>query len=229
MAFNQQLSKSSDTKAEERTSLSDLLTSSMAARSLSLRGLGRLCGINPSTLSRLMNNKQSPSMRHLQLFSEHLKIPFEQLLSASGIEVEITKNGTNYDTLFMDMIFDVLKSYDIEMEQVVVEVKKELKKFERYAATEEAQETIRNEFPAKLKNLNGEGLIINYLQKLYQLFCKEDTEHSIRSLAGSALLYLILTPDVIPDYAFPVGYLDDALVVILVVNRLSDEFHISLM
>jgi uncharacterized membrane protein YkvA (DUF1232 family) len=37
---------------------------------------------------------------------------------------------------------------------------------------------------------------------------------------GSALLYFILPVDVIPDYIFPIGYLDDAIAVQLVLGWL---------
>ncbi len=31
-----------------------------------------------------------------------------------------------------------------------------------------------------------------------------------RCILGSVLLYFVLATDVIPDYVFPIGYLDDA-------------------
>lgn len=43
------------------------------------------------------------------------------------------------------------------------------------------------------------------------------------ALMGGALLYFILPVDVIPDYIFPIGYLDDAFVVKLVLDLLSKE------
>lgn len=228
MTRNQEISANSDRNTKEVSPLSRLLHSAMSAHSLSLRGLGRLCNINPSTLSRIINGKQTPSIRHMKLLSEHLNIPFEHLLSASGITINIRDNKNKSADLMLDMVCEILRSYEIELDQVTAEIEKELKKYERFAVTLEAQHTIRSEFPGKLKGLNGEGLIINYLERLYKLFCLEDTKEPVRAAAGSALLYLILTPDVIPDYAFPVGYLDDALVVIMVIRRLSDEFGVLL-
>jgi uncharacterized membrane protein YkvA (DUF1232 family) len=40
-------------------------------------------------------------------------------------------------------------------------------------------------------------------------------------LLGGVLLYFILPVDVIPDYIFPIGYLDDAMAVQIVANLLS--------
>ena len=38
---------------------------------------------------------------------------------------------------------------------------------------------------------------------------------------GSVLIYFIISVDVIPDYTFPLGYLDDAIAVKLALNLLS--------
>jgi uncharacterized membrane protein YkvA (DUF1232 family) len=41
------------------------------------------------------------------------------------------------------------------------------------------------------------------------------------ALIGSALIYFILPVDVIPDYIFPIGYIDDTIAVQIVTNLLS--------
>ncbi|MDR3542351.1 MAG: YkvA family protein [Desulfosporosinus sp.] len=56
---------------------------------------------------------------------------------------------------------------------------------------------------------------------MYELYCLSSTTTSDRVLLGSALLYFILPTDVIPDYIFPIGYLDDAIAVKLVLDKLS--------
>ncbi len=40
---------------------------------------------------------------------------------------------------------------------------------------------------------------------------------------GGALLYFIVSVDVIPDYIFPIGYIDDAAAVQFVFNQLSHK------
>src|SRR5699024_11462619 len=40
-------------------------------------------------------------------------------------------------------------------------------------------------------------------------------------IMGSALLYFIIPVDVIPDYVFPMGYIDDALAVKIALKMLS--------
>lgn len=49
----------------------------------------------------------------------------------------------------------------------------------------------------------------------------ESTPAEDRAILGSALLYYILATDVIPDYMFPIGYLDDAIAVQIALNRLK--------
>ena len=203
-----------------------MIKSALSAQALSLRKFSELCGISPSSLSRILSNKQTASFHHLQLFSKYLNIPLEHLIKASGI---IMDEGVNESSrLILNIICEILKSYEIELDKVVLDIRKELKKYEQYAKTAAGNEAIKNGFLPKINELGGEGIIIVRLQKLYQLFCSDNIEPHVQSVVGSALLYLILTPDVIPDYAFPVGYLDDAIAIVLTVNRLSDEFNISL-
>ena len=54
-------------------------------------------------------------------------------------------------------------------------------------------------------------------------YCDEITSENDRTLIGSALLYFISSADLIPDYLFPIGYLDDAIVVYLVLDRLEQR------
>lgn len=42
-------------------------------------------------------------------------------------------------------------------------------------------------------------------------------------LMGGALLYFIMPVDLIPDYIFPIGYIDDAAAVQVVLNQLTNR------
>lgn len=44
----------------------------------------------------------------------------------------------------------------------------------------------------------------------------------MKTVIGSGLLYFVLSADIIPDYSFPLGYIDDALAVRLVLERLKE-------
>ena len=56
-------------------------------------------------------------------------------------------------------------------------------------------------------------VFIEQLTDMYQQFCNETISKEERAVLGSALLYFILSTDIIPDYLFPIGYLDDAIAV----------------
>ncbi|MBB6676345.1 DUF1232 domain-containing protein [Cohnella lubricantis] len=101
-------------------------------------------------------------------------------------------------------------------------VRKELSKYELYALTDEGERTIRDSFRSKIESVGGAGPFIEQLRSLYELFGGESTSAEKRAIAGSALLYFILSTDIIPDYAFPFGYLDDAIAVQLVLDRLAE-------
>lgn len=203
-----------------------VIKAAMAERSLSLRRLSELCKISPSTVSRILSGKQPASIGHLQAFSRCLHIPLENLLKAAGLEIGISTDENS--EIILSLVNDVLKSYDIEFDRFIFEIRKDLKKYEQYARTAAGKDAIERDFQATIDSLNSEGVIIERLHKLHQLYLSEEHPIPIQSISGSALLYLISMPDIIPDFAFPIGYLDDAIAVVLTVKRLKEEFGILL-
>ena len=53
-------------------------------RRISLRRMALEAGVSPSTLSRWMNGKQTPSLQSCQRLAESLSIPVEQVLTWAG-------------------------------------------------------------------------------------------------------------------------------------------------
>ena len=72
-----------------------------------------------------------------------------------------------------------------------------------------------------MNQVGGAGPFIEQLKQMHEQFCADDITPDERTILGSALLYFIIATDVIPDYVFPIGYLDDAIAVRLVLNRLA--------
>lgn len=213
-----------NTKELDTSELGQTLKSAMFEQSLSIRKLSKLTGICTASISRIINNKQPASIHHLQKFSKHLGIPIEQLLLAINIGSGEKIKDDSY--FILNMIQDILKSYDMDLYSVIADIKKELNKYEQYANTEEGKNVILNEYMPKIKAVNGSSIITEQLNLLYKLFCSKDTEISEKAIIGSALLYFILSIDIIPDYVFPIGYLDDAIAVNLTVKRLPKYFNI---
>lgn len=102
--------------------------------------------------------------------------------------------------------------------------------------TEEDVIKVKTKFGGKLEKLKSAikeskytpGFIANLIenvQLLYKMLC--DSEYSISGSTKRwivfALFYLISPVDVIPDWIPVIGYLDDALVILWVMDRLDDE------
>ncbi|WP_042166854.1 DUF1232 domain-containing protein [Paenibacillus gorillae] len=205
--------------------LGDLVKYLLKKHSLSMRKLSSLSGIDTATISRIVNGKQQPKLIHLKAFSEHLQIPLEKLIEASGYEMAGDKYESDtgiFDSLHT--IKDMLGNSNLyDPDVTTARIAQELDKYEQYARTEEGHRMICDEFHAKVKQVNGAGPFIEHLKEMYIQYCNEDTLGHERSVLGSALLYFILSADIIPDYIFPIGYLDDAIAVHLVLDRLNQQ------
>jgi uncharacterized membrane protein YkvA (DUF1232 family)/DNA-binding Xre family transcriptional regulator len=209
---------------EERSELSlgSLLKTVLHERSLSMRKLGELTAIDTATISRIINGKQPANVRHLQRIAQALNLPVGQLFSAAGFELGSPRQETAPDIhSVMDDIQEVLKSEHLFSGQCTTDrVEQELFRYEQYAQTEEGQRIIRENFHAKVSQVSGAGPFIDQLKQMHERFCTDEITPDERAILGSALLYFILSTDIIPDYVFPIGYLDDAIAVSLVQKRL---------
>ncbi|MBB6670719.1 helix-turn-helix domain-containing protein [Cohnella nanjingensis] len=207
----------------EDSRIGDLIKLLLKKHSLSMRKLGNLCGMDAATISRIVNGKQQPKLSHLRLFAEHLHVPLEQLIRASGSADEDDRNDRGAKVMdSLDAIRGTLgdsRLFDPEATTALIE--QELLKYEQYARTEEGHRMICLEFDAKVSQVNGVGPFIEHLKEMHARYRDEDTPDSVRAVLGSGLLYFILSADIIPDYLFPIGYLDDAIAVHLVLDRLN--------
>ena len=199
--------------------LGTLLRLSMAQQSISMRQLSKSTGISVATISRIINGKQSASILHLQRFAQRLGLPINKLLQSVG--VSNMERGLHDENLLLEIIQDVIDDLKIDFNAVTEDVIKELEKLEQYARTKEGKRIIMDSFSLKMNVVDSAGAIINKLNHFYILFCSEDINENEQAVIGSALLYFSLTVGVIPDYCFPIGYLDDAIAVKIVEKKLS--------
>jgi len=199
--------------------LGTLLRLSMTRHSISLRQLSKSTGISAATISRIITGKQLASIHHLQKFSEHLCLPIGKLLQSIGVSV--MENEAQGSNLLLEIIQDVVDDLKIDLNAVAADVQKELDKLEQYAKTKEGKRIIMDSFLPKMNAVDGAGAIINKLNHFYDQFYSEDITEDKKAVIGSALLYFSLTVDVISDYCFPIGYLDDAIAVKMVEKKLS--------
>lgn len=212
---------------KEQSKLGVIIKSLLRDRSLSMRKLSTLTGIDTATISRIVNGKQPANVNHLQKLAHVMNIPTEQLLSAAGYDIGNSRHESDIHNI-VDDIQEFLKSSNLFNQQYTTDlIEKELYKYEQYAQTDEGQRIINEDFQAKVNQVSGAGPFIDQLKQMHKQFYTENITTNERAILGSALLYFILSTDIIPDYVFPIGYLDDAIAVRLVLNRLSQMKNIE--
>ncbi|MBU8577144.1 DUF1232 domain-containing protein [Bacillus pumilus] len=206
------------------TELGSLLKERLQQRSLSLRELSTYTGIDKATLSRIMNGKRKPTLNHLQRLSDSLNLSLDQLLAASGF---LIKNEKVHSDTFIQTVVEIEKTlkdekvYDGTFSQT--KLKQKLNEYETYSQTNEGKETISAKFEKKMEAVNGAGPFLQHLKDMYSLFMTERGTSRELMLMGGTLLYFIMPVDLIPDFIFPIGYIDDAAAVKIVIDQLTNR------
>lgn len=207
----------------KKSNLGFVLKELLKERSLSMRKLSELTEIDTATISRIINGKRKATPEHLRKFADILNVPITELFVAAGYDIEQRQEKLDSDIhISVDSIQKFLESSDININNfTITSVEQKLANYEQYTQTEEGKETILNSFGEKLQKVGSIGPFINHLKNMYEKFSMMKGTPGELVIIGSALLYFILSVDVIPDYIFPIGYLDDAIAVQLVTNALS--------
>lgn len=191
-------------------------------RGMSLRQLSSETDIDKATISRIINGKRKANFGHINTFAKCLDIPINELLYVAGYPVGTENPAETSDvSSSTDEIYQTLTETNFYNNFSVDEVRRQLKQYEQYADTEEGRETIREQFNVKLEKVNGAGPFIEHLKEFYSHFTEGKITKYKLCIIGGALLYFIIPVDVIPDYVFPMGYVDDALAVKMALKMLS--------
>lgn len=197
-----------------------LLKDLLKQRSLSMRKLSERTGIDTATISRIISGKRKANPEHLQRFAECLDVHVADLFRAAGYPIDQKPYSDDLNSS-VDNIQKILETSQFYDKKFTIEgVEQELEKYEQFAQTKEGEETILKGFEEKLEKLGGIGPFIGHLKDMFEKYCSRESSPHQLALMGSALLYFILPVDVIPDYIFPIGYLDDAIAVQLVLDIL---------
>lgn len=195
----------------------------LSEHSLSMRKLSTQTGIDIATISRIINGKQLARPKHLKQFAEFFGVPAERFFEAAGY-IFGRQNEEFYSDINASVgtIQEILLSANLlDIQYTENRVEEKLLNYEHYAQTEEGQRIIMEDYQDKIQQVGGIGPFIDNLNKMYESYCLTNTTTAERALLGSALLYFILPTDVIPDFIFPIGYLDDAIAVKLVLHKIS--------
>lgn len=203
---------------------SKLLSHLMEERSLSIRKLGKLSGIDHATISKIMNGKRKVNLTHLQKLSSSLDVELTTLMDAAGYTTESKgKSGSEIqDSLeAIQKLMKTTNTYNGDF--TLKQIKQEIADYQDYSQTDEGRETILQEFKSKIDKTGSLGPHIANLRTMFLRFStKAGTTHEL-TLMGAALLYFIVTTDLIPDYLFAIGFLDDALIVQSILQHMENK------
>ncbi|MGE7688475.1 helix-turn-helix domain-containing protein [Lysinibacillus sp. NPDC097214] len=214
--------------AEQRNSstLGLLLRELLKERSLSMRKFSELTGVDTATISRIINGKRKATPQHLENFADCLGVPLINLFEAAGYPIEQRQEEPEAEPdsdihTSVDSIQAFLKSSNVYDDDFsVANVEQKLESYGLYAQTEEGKNSILKDFDEKIKSVGSIGPFISKLKELYEKFTLGRGTIFELTIIGSTLLYFIIPVDVIPDYLFPIGYLDDAIAVQLTTKAL---------
>lgn len=200
-----------------------LLKNLLGERSLSIRKFSELTGIDAATISRIINGKRKATPEHLQSFAACLGVSIAGMYAAAGYPLDPNKAECLSNDLHssLETIQDMLQSFKLYNKEFKIEsVEKQLDYYNQFSQTEEGKNTIIGQFEEKLSKVGSLGPFISRLNEMFADFCMKKGSPAQLAIMGSALLYFIVPVDVIPDYLFPIGYIDDAVAVQLALNLL---------
>ncbi|MFC4323597.1 DUF1232 domain-containing protein [Litchfieldia salsa] len=204
---------------EKNNELGLLLKGLLKERNLSMRKLSEMTGVDTAIISKVINGKRKATPDHLQRFSEQLDISISKLYEAAGYPVDRKKSD------FYDSIGDIQSIMEttnlIDKEFRLNDVKQEFEKYQQLSLEEEGTETVLGQFDEKVDKVGGMGHFIHHLKDMYEQFSRKKGTKTELALMGGALLYFIVAVDCIPDYLFPVGFIDDAVVINWVINGMA--------
>jgi uncharacterized membrane protein YkvA (DUF1232 family)/antitoxin component HigA of HigAB toxin-antitoxin module len=211
------------TEEDTNNGIGLLLKALLKQRSLSMKKFSELTDIDTATISRIINGKRKATLNHLQKFADCLEVSITELFAAAGYPIETNKE-MHLDDIHSTIndIQEILKKSNIHNEAFTIDsVKQKLDSYTKYAQTNEGKGIILRNFEKKVQQVGCIGPFIDHLKDMFLKFSRMQGSPYELALIGGALLYFISPIDVIPDYLFPIGYLDDALVIKLVLDLLS--------
>lgn len=202
-----------------------LLKDLLKENSLSMRNLSELTEIDTATISRIINGKRSANLQHLQRFADSLEVPIGRLLEAAGYPIANEQKNLDEDIeTTVDTIQSIVKASNLINDNFSAEqIEQQLSNYKQYSQTKEGSNTILVDFEKKIQEVGSIGSMINDLKNLFEKFQLKKGTPGELALMGSALLYFIIPVDIIPDYLFAVGYLDDVIAVQFVQNMLNSN------
>lgn len=207
--------------------ISELLSATLDEKGYSVRKLAELTSIDKATISRIMNGKRKPTLLHLKKLSAALELPFSGLVETLSQEVGVKEKAVkktkieNHKTKEIDLLEKSLHMHDQSI--TADSIFEELKKCEEYAETDEGNMMMKEAFEGKVLHFGNTGPYIQKLKLWHQKLLLSQGSKRELVIMGGALIYFILPLDLLHDYVFAVGYLDDCIAIQLAGNRLESK------
>lgn len=193
------------------------------ARAMSIRKCSEQTGIDKATISRIINGKRKANIHHLKKFAACLDVPLAELMQAAGHPVDATESDDS-SGMYASMreIQQTLEASNLYDNFSMEAVHQHLNRYGQEAKTEKGKQIIQRQFKKKIDEVGSTGPFINQLKDFYEQFVQHKGTPFTLTIMGGVLLYFITPVDVIPDYIFPIGYMDDAIAVKLALKSLSN-------
>ncbi|MFS0559274.1 helix-turn-helix domain-containing protein [Terribacillus sp. 179-K 1B1 HS] len=187
------------------SSIENLLRMLLKEKKISIRELSRQTAIDAAIISKILNGKRKVTVNHLKKFSEVLDVSQEDLMRAAGF---LEENKTFKTERHLEAL---CKQADPSF--TTERMLNQLADYEEIALTDGGKQIIEDKFNDKIKSVGSAGKLVNDLKQMFYKFSSGIGTKKELVLFGAALLYFINPIDVLPDYIFPFGYLDDTLAV----------------
>lgn len=196
-------------------SVKEWMTEQLAIRDWSLRYFSERASIDVATLSKVMNGKRALTLQHAEKIAEAFDCPMNDLLHAAGYPIAKT---SPYVQQITDEISEVTNMTETEWHDHLQTL---VLTYEEESVTPSGEQQIGARFPQKMKNLQQKGTWLTTIQSFFEQFQQKERPTVELMILGGALLYFIAPVDLIPDYLFAIGYLDDALAIQLASQKLK--------
>lgn len=188
---------------------------------LTMKQLSQSSEIDIATISRIINGKRVASIQHLEAITACFDMTLIDFIQLTNKQEEQEASTHTFLSSTIDQILKEEKIDSAVLSEKRLEI--ELHKYCQYAHTQEGERMIHQQFEQKLQDLDGNGHFISKLKRLFSLYETNETAKQNRLYIGAALLYVITPIDLIPDMLMPIGYIDDLLIVQLVLSKLEQQ------
>lgn len=206
----------------DENELGHLLKTTLANKNISMSKLSVETNINKSTISRIINGNRKATPKHLQAFSNYLHIPVYTLFTAAGYTNDSLDSEEDGFSAKINAIQDMIRSSGVYSRDFhVEEVETQLNRYAKRYSTLEDPKDLLIQFKKKVTLLGSQGPFMQQLDSLYKRLKSNKGSTTQLLLIGSGLLYFVSTLDVIPDYLLPIGYLDDAIAINIIMEKMT--------